>query len=157
MYTIRQLIKQGVKLGGENIFINNTVKIYNPKSLIIGNNVRIDNFTILSGKGKIIIEDYTHISSSCFINSSVLVKIGKFNGLSSGVKVFGSNDDYSGEFLYGPTIPDIYKKIHMAPIILKDYCMIGANSIIMPNITLHEGCVVVPLSLGKLSLDSWKI
>lgn len=157
MYSLSKLIQMGVKLRGNNIFINKSVKIYNPKLLTIGNNVRIDNFTILSGSGPINIGSYVHISSNCFITSSKGINIGNFCGISSGVKVFGSNDDYSGKYLFGPTVPNDYKNIDTGYINMEDYSIIGANSIVLPNVNLNEGCIVGALSLVKKSLDPWKI
>ena len=53
----------GVTIHGENIKISKFVNIYNPKNLILHNNIRIDDFTIISCKGSIEIFNNVHISA----------------------------------------------------------------------------------------------
>ena len=157
LYSLKTLKNMGIKMLGDNIAINKSVMIYNPTMLSLANNIRIDNFTILSGNGKIYIDNYVHISSSCLITSSDEIHLKDFAAISSGVKLFGSNDDYGGKYLIGPTIPEIYKNIKRGKIIIGKYCTVGANSIVLPDVTLNEGCIVGSLSFVKKSLDPWKI
>ena len=51
LYTIEDLEKMGVKVYGKNINISKFVNIYNPKNLILLDNIIIDDFTIISCKG----------------------------------------------------------------------------------------------------------
>ena len=51
----------GFKAIGTNVFISRKVSIYSPQSISIGNNVRVDDFCILSGN--ITLGSYIHISA----------------------------------------------------------------------------------------------
>ena len=48
-YTVEELGKIGFKKLGKNVLISKKSSIYTPENISIGDNVRIDDFTILSG------------------------------------------------------------------------------------------------------------
>lgn len=60
-YSEKELKKMKFKRIGKNVQISKKSSIYSPDKIEIGNNVRIDDFAILSGN--IIIGDFVHISA----------------------------------------------------------------------------------------------
>ena len=50
-YSKEQLEKIGFKSLGENVLISDKTSIYSPENISIGNDVRIDDFSILSAGG----------------------------------------------------------------------------------------------------------
>ena len=66
-FKIKDLIRMGVTVKGTNVKISKLARIYNPHGLTLHDNVRIDDFTILSGRGKIEIGNFVHIGPHCFI------------------------------------------------------------------------------------------
>lgn len=60
-YSIKELKELGFKDIGDNVLISRKASIYSPENIKLGNHVRIDDFTILSGN--IIIGNYVHISA----------------------------------------------------------------------------------------------
>ena len=156
-FSINQLKKMGIKIFGDNIKVSKLSRIYNPNNLTLHNNIRIDDFTILSGKGKINIGNYVHIGPQCFISSYTNIDFDDYTGLSSGVKLFGSSDDYSGKFMTNPTIPSEFLGTITGNINLEKHVIIGANSIVLPNITIKEGTAVGSLSLINKTTEAWKI
>ena len=62
-YEKNELERLGIKKIGKNVLISRKASIYNPEEILIGNNVRIDDFCILSGKIKL--GSNIHISSFC--------------------------------------------------------------------------------------------
>lgn len=156
-YSLNSLKKMGVKVFGTNVKISKLARIYNPTNLTIYNNVRIDDFTILSGRGNIILKNYIHIGPFCFITSYSNIIMNNYTGLSSGVKLFGSSDDYSGKFMTNPTIPSNYIGTKYGDIILNNHSIIGSNSIVLPNVTLGEGTAVGTSSLVNKDTNEWTI
>ena len=156
-YSIDELKELGITVYGKNIKISKFVNIYNPTNLILHDNIRIDDFTILSCKGIIEIFNYVHISAQSFLSSSTKIIIGNYSSLSVGTKVFGSSDDYSGNFLINPTIPYKYLNVTNGDIIIKNNVVIGSNSVIMPNITIEEGTAIGANSFINKNTDEWKI
>jgi galactoside O-acetyltransferase len=157
LYSIEDLKNIGVIVYGKNIKISKFVNIYNPKNLILHDNIRIDDFCIISCKGTIEIFNNVHISAQCFVSSATNIIFGNYSGISVGVKLFGGCDDFSGEYLTNPTIPNKYTNVIIGDIILKDHVLIGSNSIVLPNVILAEGTAIGSNSLVKKSTNEWKI
>lgn len=142
---------------GKNVTISPKASIYNPDNIEIGDNVRIDDFCILSGGKGLKIGSHCHIASYVALFGGSGIIIGNFVGISSRGTVFSESDDYSGGFLYGPTIPVKYRNIEHGPVIIKDYSIIGVNSTIMPGVTLEEGTSVGAHSLVRSNIGPWGI
>lgn len=157
-YTKEQLEKIGFKSIGENVLISDKASIYSPENISIGNNVRIDDYCILSaGGGYINLSNYIHIAVFTAIFGAGGVEIEDFSGVSSRSIIYSSTDDYSGEYLTNPTIPDKYKKIIYGKVTLKRHSIIGSGTTILPNVTLEEGTSIGANSLVNKSTEPWGI
>lgn len=153
-----ELRKIGFKSIGDNVLISDKCSIYSPQNIEIGNNVRIDDFCVLSaGSGGIKIGNYVHIAVFCSIIGNGEILMDDFSGLSSRVSLYSSNDDYSGNFLTNPTVPFQYTNVTHGNIHLKKHVIVGSGSIILPNVTLEEGVAVGALSLVNKSVSEYKI
>ena len=155
--TIEQLKEKGITVYGNNILVSTSVNIYNPYNLILHDNIRVDDFTIISCKGKVEIFNNVHIGSHCMISSSTKIIFGKYSGISSGVKLFGGCDDFSGDSLTNPTIPTKYLNVQYGDIVLEEHVLVGSNSIILPNCLLKKGTVIAAMSLVKKNTEEWKM
>jgi acetyltransferase-like isoleucine patch superfamily enzyme len=154
----KELKKIGFYKYGRNILISKNCVIINPQYITIGNNIRIDAFAVLTAsKKKIIIGSNVHIGVSCYINGSYGFQIKNFSSISSGCRIFTSSDDYSGNFLFSPTVPKKYTKPLNKKIIIEKFVNIGANSVILPGVKISEGSAIGALSLVTKSLKSWGI
>ncbi len=148
----------GFKNVGENVKISRKASIYNPANITICNNVRIDDFCVLSpGDGFISIGNYVHIACHACLFGKGGILLSDFSGISSGCAVYSATDDYLGEGLVGPTVPDEYRKLEVGCIVFKELSVIGARSVILPGVTLGEGTSVGALSLVNKNLDPWSI
>jgi len=153
-----QLNKLNLKSVGNNVKISDKATFYNPTNIEIGDNVRIDDYCILSaGEGGIKIENYVHIAVFCSIIGNGRVVMEDFSGLSSRVSIYSSNDDYSGNFLTNPTVPSEHTNVSHGDVHLKKHVIVGAGSVILPNVVLEEGVAVGSLSLVTKSVDEYKI
>jgi acetyltransferase-like isoleucine patch superfamily enzyme len=142
---------------GKSVLISEKCSIYDPASIKVDDNTRIDDFTVISGN--VTIGKNVHISTHCFISSGKnLISICDFAGISSGVKLFGQSDDYSGEVLTNPTVPPQFKKTEVTGnITIGKHVIIGANSVVLPGVEIGEGCAVGAMSLVKQSTKPWGI
>src|SRR5690554_6180070 len=101
-----ELSKMGLKSLGNNVQISKKASIYNPTQISIGNNVRIDDFAVISaGEHGIRLGDYVHIANFCGLVGNAEIWMDDFSGLSSRVFIYSSSDDYSGTALTNPTVP----------------------------------------------------
>ena len=147
-YSYKDLLSIGFKSIGLNVNISRKASFYGVSRISIGNNVRIDDFCILSaGIGGIEIGDYTHIAVFCSLQGEGKITLKNFSGLSSRVSIYSSNDDYSGEYMTNPTIPSQYTGVKHRDIMISKYVLIGSGTIILPGATLNTGVVIGALSL----------
>ncbi len=154
-YSEKELSEIGFKKFGKDVFISRKASIYSPEKITIGNNVRIDDFCILSGN--ITLGNNIHISAFTGIYAKLGVVLKDYSGLSPRVTIFSAIDDFSGDFLIGPLVDAKYTNVQGGPVIISRFVQIGAGSIIFPNLTVHEGSVVGAMSLVKNTLDEWGI
>ncbi|MCI5120353.1 MAG: acyltransferase [Candidatus Electrothrix sp. AUS4] len=133
---------------GNNTFLSRKASYYNCKNISIGNNVRIDDFCVLSaGKGKIIIGDYIHIAVYSSLIGAGSITLDNYCNISSRVSIYSSNDDYSGNFMTNPTIPSELKNVQHADVEIGQHVIVGSGSIILPGVILGEGVAIGALSL----------
>ena len=156
-YSIEELKQMGIQVHGNNIKISKFVNIYNPKNLILHDNIRIDDFTIISCKGIVEIFNYVHIGAHCFVSSATKIVFGNYSCISPGVKLFGACDDFSGEFMTNPVVPSEFLNVTTGDIIFESHALVGSNSVVLPNVVLAEGTAIASLSLVKKNTERWTI
>ncbi|MDH0418675.1 acyltransferase [Delftia tsuruhatensis] len=146
----------GFRYLGKNVRISEKASIYNPESIEIGDNSRIDDFCVLSGR--VLIGRNVHIAVFNNIAGGELgVQLDDFSGIAYGCHIFSQSDDYSGQTLTNPTIPDIYKKEIKAAIFLGRHVIIGAGSVVLPGVRVEEGCSIGAMSMVTKSTEAWSI
>lgn len=156
--TEEQLKEMGFSAVGHNVFISDKTSIYGASRIKIGNNVRIDDFCVLSaGEGGIEIGNYVHIAVFTLLIGAGKITVSDFAGLSSRVSIYSSNDDYSGRYLTNPTVPSEYTNVTHADVFLGKHVIIGSGSIVLPGINLHEGVAVGSLSLVTKDCEKFGI
>jgi galactoside O-acetyltransferase len=154
-YNVEDLNMMGFKSIGENVKISKFCSIYQPYLIEIGNNVRIDDFCKLNGKIKI--GSCIHIASYTCLMGSMGIEICDFVQISIKSLLLSATDDFSGEYLVGPQAPLKYRKITGGKIILEKHAAIGANSMIMPGITMKCGSVLGAYSFLTRDTKPWMI
>lgn len=156
-YSQEELSQLGIKKYGKNVLIGRHAILYHPERLTIGHDVRIDDFTILSGN--ITLHNYIHISHFCGLyGGQAGIEMFDFSGLSSKVTIYGESDDYSGNSLTNPMIPCQYKPYEVsAKVKIEKHSIIGAGSIILPGTVIAEGSSIGSMSLCVKSTLPWTI
>ena len=154
-YSKEELSALGFKKIGENALISRNAQFYGIDKISIGNHVRIDDFCLLSGD--IFIGNYVHIAAYCSLFGKFGIEMQDYSGLSIRCTLLSASDDFSGDFLMGPTIESHKTNVTGGKIILKKHVIIGLNSIVFPNITVEEGSVVGAMSLVNKNLNGWGI
>ncbi len=149
--------KAGFKSIGKNVAIAKNCTIIGVSNISIGNNVRIDGYCsiIAAGTGYVTLGSYIHIGGGCILVAGAGVIMEDFSGLSQGVKIYSKTDDYSGEHLTNPTVPDKYTKITQGKVEIKKHVIMGSGSVVLPKVTIGEGSAIGALSLVTKSLDAW--
>lgn len=135
---------------GNNVNIDPTADF---NCVNLGNNVKISKYSSVFGAPthQIKIGNDTKVSSDCFLNGfDALLEIGERCGISRHTHILTGSGPWS-------------KKMEKAfpvvrgPVKIGDDCWIGADSIIMPNVTLGEFCIVAGNSFVSKSFPAFSI
>ena len=142
---------------GHDVVIWPMAKIVSPETITIGDSVIIDDFVFLVGGASTRIGSFVHIASFVSITGGGDLVIDDFAGISSGTRLFTGNDDYSGECLTGPTVPPPYRVPIRSFLHIKKHVIIGANSVILPGVTIGEGAAIGANSLITKDCEPWAV
>jgi acetyltransferase-like isoleucine patch superfamily enzyme len=143
-----ELEHMGFASVGENVLISDKAAFYNCANITLGNNVRIDDFCVLSaGVGGISIGNYVHIAIYTSLIGAGKITLSDFCNISSRVSIYSSNDDYSGANMTNPTVPKQYTGVTHADVFFGKHVIVGSGTVILPGVTLEEGVAVGALSL----------
>ena len=133
-----------------------SVRIINPKNLILGKNIRIDSGVILICKKKMIIKSNVHIGPYCVLRSHEKLTIGEFSLISSFVDIFTAIDRINDhKNISHPMLKKRGFKDIRAPIKINKYSFIGSHSVLLPGANLSLGTAVGSLSVINIKTKSW--
>jgi len=152
-YAHDELILLGLKAVGENVLLSRKASIYSPSEIELGNNIRIDDFCILSGK--ICIGSFVHISAYAALYGKNGIFIDDYSGLSPRCILFSASDDFSGDYLIGPMVNPEFRNVKGGSIYIRKYVQVGATCVILPNVIVEEGVAVGAMSLVNKTLPAW--
>ena len=151
-----QLQKFQFKNLGKNVKISEKASIYDADQIEIGDNSRIDDFCVISGKVRI--GAYCHITPMCLIAGGLPgIFLSDFCTFAYGVRAFSQSDDYSGETLTNSMIPKKFKNEDLRPIHVSRHVIVGAGSVIFPGVEIAEGCSVGAMTLLNKSTQPWGV
>jgi acetyltransferase-like isoleucine patch superfamily enzyme len=152
-FTKKELIKIGFVKVGKNNQISKKVSFINIINGTLGDNVRIDDYCVI--KGRVQIGSFIHIANFCLISGSEknVVVFKDRVAISNNVSVLTSSDHFvKGIINIASDLPNKILKIRnlnliMGNILLKEGCLIGAYSLILPNTV-----VGISTSIGAYSI-----
>jgi len=153
--TVEELKCLGLRRYGENVLISRKCSIYGANNVEIGDNVRIDDFCILSGK--IRIGSNIHISAYVALYGALGIELDDFTGISPRSTIYSAMDDFSGDYLIGPIHSENVTNVTGGKVIIHRYSQIGCNSVVFPSVEIGEGAVIGAMSLVRRSIPGWQI
>lgn len=142
---------------GDDVTVWPQAKIVNAGAITVGDSVIIDDFALIIAGDPIDIGSFVHIASFVSIVGGSSLIIEDFVGLSGGVRVYTGNDDYLGGCLTGPTVPSPWRIARRAPVRVEKHAIVGANSVVLPGVTIGAGAAVGANSLVNRNLDPWTV
>jgi galactoside O-acetyltransferase len=141
---------------GVGVRISRHALCLSPERMTIGDHTRIDAFAVLSpGVEGLCIGRNVHVSAHVSILGHAGVVIGDFATLSVRCAIFSSNDDYSGHAMSNPTVPDAYRVVHDARVVIGAHAILGCGCVVLPGVEIGESACVGALSLVKTSVDAF--
>jgi len=157
-YTNDELLDIGFKYIGRKVLISRKASIYSPENISIGDNVRIDDFTIISASGgSIEINNHIHIAAFCNLIGKGGIVMEDYSGLSSRVSLYSATDDFSGNYLIGPTMEESCINVITGLIVISKYATVGTSSTVFPKVTMGEGSILGSHSFSNKNLMPWSV
>ena len=156
--TRAQIDAMGFKSVGANVNLSDRASFYNCTNISIGDNVRIDDFCVLSaGAGGIALGNFIHIAVYTSLIGAEAITLADFCNLSSRVSIYSSSDDYSGQSMTNTMVPAEYTGVTSAPVFLEKHVIIGAGAVLVPGIRCEQGVAVGALSFVNRSCQEFGI
>lgn len=153
-YSEEELKDLGLKEFGKNVLISRKACIYGANKISIGDNVRIDDFCILSGNIKI--GSWIHISAyTGLFGGADGIVVEDFATISSRCCIYAVSDDYSGTCMTNPMVDEEFRHTYGGTVIFKKHSIIGSGCTVLPGVVLNEGASVGAMSLVKADLEEW--
>lgn len=157
-WTEGELMTFGFCKVGTNVRVAKNCTIIGMPNISFGDNVRIDGPTVMSASnGYIKIGSHVHIGGMAFLAGGGGIELEDFSGLSQGVRIYSTSDDYSGSALTNPTVPKEYLNVKIAPVHLGRHVIVGSGTVVLPGCTIGEGTSVGAMSLVTKSLEPWGV
>jgi len=157
-YSENELSDFGFKKIGKNVLISSDARIYGQENISIGNNVRIDDFVILSAtNGFIEIGNNVFIARGCHLSGFFGIILKSFSSMAANTIIYSASDDYSGNFLTAQAIPQEYTSHIGGLVTIGKHVIIGAGTVIIGGCKIGDGCSVGSMSLVLRDLDEWNV
>ncbi len=141
----------------KNVKIYPDAKIIGIEHIEFGHDIIIDDFVFIYAKKKVRIGNYVHIAAFSSITGGDEVTFSDFSTLSWGCRIFTATDDFVGSGFGNSTLPEDYRNVRRAPVSFGRFAIVGANSVILPGVTLGEGVSVGANSVVTRNLEPWGI
>lgn len=141
----------------EGVTVYDGAKIIGRENITFGNPVLVDDFTLIVARDPIVFGDYVHIACFSAITGGARVDIGDFCAVSQGAKLLTGTDDFIDGGFGNSTVPAAYRNASRAPISLGRFCIVGANAVVLPGVTIGEGAVVGANSVVTRDLEPWGV
>lgn len=132
-------------------------KIVGVENIEFGKHIIIDDFTFIYAKEKIKLGSYVHIACFSSITGGDRVEVGDFSAISQGCRILTATDDFKEWGFGNSTVDNRFRNITQKPIKIGSFCIVGANSVIMPGVTIGDGVTIGANSVVTKDLDSWGI
>lgn len=119
---------------GRDVRVSQLARIVgNPANLILRDRVRIDDFVqIVVGDALVEIGDNVHISNHASLHGQGGITVCANARVSAGARVFSISD----------ALAQAPGKKDQAEVVIGPECIIGANTVLLPGVTMENGSVV---------------
>jgi acetyltransferase-like isoleucine patch superfamily enzyme len=142
---------------GADVTIWPLAKIITPETISLGDAVIIDDFVLVMGGRRTVMGSFIHIASFTSITGGGEFVMEDFATLSSGIRVFTGTDDFLGDYMANSAVPHPYRQPKRTFVSIKKHAIVGANSVVLPGITIGEGAAIGANSLVLQDCEPWTI
>lgn len=123
---------------GDNVILEDGVRIFHPENVHLGDNVYIGHNTIVKGyyKHELHIGSHSWIGPGSFLHGAGGLHIGEFSGIGPAVRIHGAAHIEEEE----PEAHMVFAPLTFAPIRIEKNCNIGTGATILGGVTIGAHC-----------------
>jgi acetyltransferase-like isoleucine patch superfamily enzyme len=132
-------------------------KIIGIENIQFGTNIIIDDFAFVYATTSMRIGNYCHIACFSSVIGGADLILMDFVAISHGARILTGTDDFKDWGFGNSTIPEKFRNITRKPIHIGKFCIVGANSVVLPGVTIGEGAMVGANSVVTKDLEPWGI
>ena len=132
-------------------------KIIGIDNIKFGHDIIIDDFTFIYATTPMSFGNFVHIASFSSIIGGAELLVEDFVAISHGARILTSTDDFKDWGFGNSTIPLKFRNVTRKPIHIARFCIIGANSVVLPGVTIGEGATVGANSVVTRDLAPWGV
>lgn len=113
----------------------------------------------VAGNNKVFFSDKAKASFCGFaqIRIGSKVRTADFANISLRGAFYSSNDDYSRTTITNSMLPEGFKAVQYADVVIGKHAIIGSGSVVLPGVTLYTGAAVGALSMVNRDCDTFAI
>lgn len=142
---------------GEGVTVSPLAKIIQACKVHLGDHALVDDFAFIMGGDRTSIGRYVYVACFVSITGGGTFEAGDFSVLGPGCRIVAGTDDFNGNSLANSTIPDRFRGVHRSFVRLAPYSVVGANTVVLPGVTVGEGAVAGACSVVTRDLAPWTI
>ena len=156
-YLTREALESlGLRRLGRNVRVSDRAALYDIDRISIGDNSRIDDFTVVAGE--VTIGRNVHVTVFCNLaGGRAGVTLSDFSTLAYGCHVVAQTDDYSGRTMANSTVPARFKQETGAHVRIGRHAILGTGCIVLPGVHIQDGVAGGAGSVFVRSTEPWSI
>ena len=149
-FSREELLEKGFRKVGTSVLVSRQCSLYISEGEI-GDKVRIDDFCIL--KGAIYLGSNVHLAPhSVLSGSGGKIIFDSCSGCSNGVCIYTATDDYLGNSLGNPTIPEEFTKVRKGDVKIGKAVILGTYTVVLPGVEIGDGVTTSAYTLVRKSI-----
>ena len=149
-------LRSKIKYCGEGVKLYPLCKMIHPQNAEIDDHCQIMDYAFLDAGKSLKIGKYSTITWHCLLEGGANISIGDRVFIGPGSKVLSSTYELDGYYAI-EHIDERARATRYGDITIHDDAYIGANSVVMPGVTIGEGAVVGANALVNRNLKPWGI
>ena len=146
-----------MKTAWPGVHIYPTAIIARPELVEIGGGTEIYDFAFINGGEGVQLGRYNHIACHVSVTGGGRLVTGDYVGIGPGARILTGTNHYGDGQRMSNVIQREQQTIRRGVVTLGKDAFIGANAVVMPNITVGEGAIVAAGAVVTHDVEPWTI